>query len=263
MSQTFGQNFANFYDLFYQSKDYEKECCFIENMISPFLPANKKTSPKKEIKILDVACGTGGHTHVLAKKGYNVTGSDLSQDMVSNAIAKAKRDSLPIRYFGNVPMQSISFAEKFDVIICMFAAIDYLTEKKDLHSFLRKASEHLNSNGLLLFDFYNGIEAVKHYDPYRVKDFDKGSQSIIRISRTTPNFLKSRLEIEFETIYIEEKNVVFRDKEMHFMRFYLPLDMKDIIDEMGFDVVKLCPFMEPDKDIRATDWNLSLLARKK
>ncbi len=263
MSLTFGQKFASFYDLFYQSKDYEKECQFIESIITPFLPSSKKDAKKSDIKFLDVACGTGGHTQILARKGYNVTGSDLSPDMITFAKAKAQKEGLQIKYVGSLPMQAISFPEKFDVLICMFAAIDYLVEKKDLHSFLHRAFEHLSPNGLLLFDFYNGIEAVRHFDPCRVKEFTQDNKKIIRISRTTQSFLKSRLDIEFESILIEGNHVIFREKETHPMRFYLPLDMRDLVEESGFDVVKFCPFMEPDKDICVSDWNLSLLARKR
>ena len=253
------EEYASYYDLIYRDKDYAGECDFIEGLINPFL----RNREKESIKILDVACGTGNHTNILSARGYQVFGSDLSDRMIQLAGQKAEKADLSVKYYPSGAMQNIDFEEKFDLIICMFAAIDYLTEKNDLMQFLKKARQHLLPDGLLLFDFYNGIEALRHYDPYRVKEYVDGQRSLIRISRTSANLLENILEIEFELLGFNKNQLEYRGKELHKMRYHLPLDMKDYVKEAGMEVIKMCPFMETEQKISASDWNITILAQKK
>ena len=82
MSDGIFQDQGNFYDLFYESKDYEDECNFVEAAFGRFAAGTVKT-------VLDLGCGTGGHVLPLAARGYEMTGVDLSQTMLDQARRKA------------------------------------------------------------------------------------------------------------------------------------------------------------------------------
>ena len=83
-------NYAQYYDLLNQQKDYKKEVDYIISLIDKYTPETKN--------ILDLGSGTGLHAIHLAKKGYNIHGVDQSQDMVSIANERLNSDSISKNY---------------------------------------------------------------------------------------------------------------------------------------------------------------------
>ena len=82
MRKVFG-TYGEYYDIFYDDKDYEQECDFVQKIFKKY-----SSSPVKSI--LDAGCGTGGHSIPLALRGYEVTGIDASPVMIKKARQKAK-----------------------------------------------------------------------------------------------------------------------------------------------------------------------------
>ena len=77
------QDYAQYYDVIYQKKSYQRECNFILNLASLYGAKNVKT-------ILDLGCGTGNHLLPFLKKGYDASGVDCSREMLSLAREKIK-----------------------------------------------------------------------------------------------------------------------------------------------------------------------------
>ncbi len=90
----FGKEYSTAYDSLYHDKDYEKECEFIEDVLS-------KSSIKVR-RILDLGCGTGGHALLLAKKGYAVVGVDRSAEMLEFARQRAKDEGLSVEFIQGI-----------------------------------------------------------------------------------------------------------------------------------------------------------------
>lgn len=79
----------------------------------------------KGLEILDVACGEGYNTRILAHKGAKVTGIDLSRKMVEYAKSKEKIDRLGIRYYVSDSAELSRFpAKRFDLVTCFMALMD-------------------------------------------------------------------------------------------------------------------------------------------
>ena len=76
-SNFFKKDYSLLYDLIYSKKDYKAETNLISELIKKFLSS--------KVNILDIGCGTGQHTLELLKKGYKVTGVDLSNEMLKIA----------------------------------------------------------------------------------------------------------------------------------------------------------------------------------
>ena len=87
MTTPFGPVYAEHYDLFYQHKDYEAECSFLEAVFQRFAGQPVRS-------ILDLGCGTGGHALRLAQRGYVVTGVDRSAAMLAEARQEAERSGI-------------------------------------------------------------------------------------------------------------------------------------------------------------------------
>jgi ubiquinone/menaquinone biosynthesis C-methylase UbiE len=91
---------------------------FTENTVSEvdFLLEELRIKPGGSV--LDVGCGTGRHSIELAKRGYTVTGLDLSAEMLAKAAAKAEAENVKVEWVHSDATQ-FAFPEKFDAAICL------------------------------------------------------------------------------------------------------------------------------------------------
>src|SRR4029077_21195723 len=105
----------------------------------------RRHKPKAKT-LLELACGTGAILKILAKS-YDVAGLDLSPQMLSLA-----RKKLPHVRFYRKNMARFELATKFDVIICVFDAINHVLKFADWQRTFRNAARHLEEDGVFLFD---------------------------------------------------------------------------------------------------------------
>ncbi len=102
--------------------------------------------------VLDLACGTGSQAFYLAKRGYEVTGADISLDLVRIASSKARKEKMRMKMLHG-DMRDIKVGS-FDAIITIFNAVGFLT-KKGFEKAMRNIHSNLNNNGLYVFDIFN------------------------------------------------------------------------------------------------------------
>ena len=109
--------YAQFYDRIYADKDYAAECSFVQRILTANgVPAGAR--------ILDLGCGTGGHVIPLMKAGCDVTGVDVSGEMIAIAKAKAAEEGLdPELIVGDA--RTLDMGRRFDAVISMFAVVGY------------------------------------------------------------------------------------------------------------------------------------------
>lgn len=134
---------AAYYDRIMEDIDYEAWCDFYEKCF-----AKNGIQPKK---VLDLACGTGSITVPLAKRGYALTGLDLSSEMLALAQSKSDEAKTKIR-FSEQNIASFYAGKDFDAIICSFDGVNYLTSQKDAEACFACVSETLSDDGLFIFD---------------------------------------------------------------------------------------------------------------
>ena len=132
--------FAQYYDLFYRNKNYDKEVNFLVKIIG-----NRKS-------ILDVGCGTGIHMKLLADRGYVVSGMDKSLEMLSIA-----RERLGDGYhLYNDDILNFKSSSSYDAIISMFAVFNHLNGIDEFEKGIRHFYEYLNDGGIMVIDLHNG-----------------------------------------------------------------------------------------------------------
>ncbi len=103
--------------------------------------------------VLDLACGTGSLSVLLAQAGYRVLGADLSSDMLMEAYDKAlelPEEQRP--FFICQPMQELELPEPVDCVVCCLDSLNYLTEPADCEQTMRRVYEALAPGGAFLFD---------------------------------------------------------------------------------------------------------------
>lgn len=255
----FGKKYAEIYNLLYTAKEYQAECDFLEEIFKRFSEKKPAGRPVLPFLVLDTACGTGNHAIELAKRGYTVTGIDASKYMIGIAREKAKRKRVDVD-FRVADMQNFHLDEKFDATIVMFSGMDYVLGDKDVDKTLSNINSHLKENGILIFDFWNGHAVLERYEPTRVKTVENGNRKVIRTSNTKLGEL-GFCEVSFDFQVIENGKIVDQFSEKHDIRYYFPTEMRIYLEENGFDVLKMCPFMDMDGKIDDDVWNVSVIAR--
>ncbi len=131
------KQFAKYYDMFYQKKDYQKEVEFLSNFI------------KNQDDVIDIGCGTGIHASLLTQKGANVDGLDLNKEMLDIAKTRLKTNL----YLQNILELQIN--KKYNVIISMFAVLNHLKNKKELEKCFANFQKILKPNGKIIIDLHN------------------------------------------------------------------------------------------------------------
>jgi len=128
------------------------ECDFIE----------KELYFNKSIKILDVGCGTGRHSIELSKRGYSVTGVDLSESQLAYAREKAKSNNLNIDFLQH-DARNLPFDNQFDAVIMLCEGGFPLMETDEMNfEILKSVTKSLNARAKFIFTTLNGLFPLYH-----------------------------------------------------------------------------------------------------
>ncbi len=243
--------YANYYDLLYHDKDYNKECNFIEAVF-------KKYTQKPIVTILDVGCGTGGHALSLAERGYHVTGIDLSPTMID--LAKAKQSSSRLD-FHTMDIRNLDLGKKFDACIGMFAVMDYITEDNSIHTALTNIRRHLNHSSLFIFDFWNGLAVLRILPATRVRVIENNGIKLVRIAQPELDAFNHICRVKYHLIVTQDNKLIDEIEETHDIRFYFPQEIIHYLADANFKVLEICPFPELGGNVNENVWNIAAIAR--
>jgi 2-polyprenyl-3-methyl-5-hydroxy-6-metoxy-1,4-benzoquinol methylase len=253
MKKWYEKLFEN-YALKYDSESFTSgtagECDFIE----------KEINFGKGIRVLDIGCGTGRHSVELAKRGYSITGVDLSESMLARAREKAAAKNLQID-FRQGDARSLDFNQEFDLVIMLCEGGFPLMETDEMNfSILKSASNALKENGKLIFTTLNGLFPLYH----SVKDF---LESVAKEDQATYH------ENHFDLITFRDTNITKltddSGKEIELEcneRYYVPSEITWLLKSLGFATVdfygaKLGAFSRNEK-LTTDDFEMLVIACK-
>ena len=100
---------------------------------------------------VDLACGTGSVTAILAKKGLDVIGVDMSEEMLTEAISKVMDMEQPPRFVCQ-KLQELRLPRAVDLAVCALDSLDYITNPADCAEAIRRTYKALNPGGVFIFD---------------------------------------------------------------------------------------------------------------
>lgn len=191
--------YARYYDILYRDKDYAKESEYVASFIRKHHPAAKR--------ILELGCGTGGHSFHLAAMGYSVHGVDLSNDMLNRA--KLRKDTLPKEIASRLSFElgdvrTIRSGETFDAVISLFHVMSYQITNDDLSQAFQTAFEHLSPGGTFLFDFWHGPAVLSEKPEIRVKRLEDEQIDVTRIAEPVLEINGSTVDVNY-TLFIKDK----------------------------------------------------------
>lgn len=102
-------------------------------------------------KICELACGTGTMATELALRGFEVTASDISNEMLTEAEFKSRQAGANVRFF-LADMRNFSLYSKADAMICLLDSMNYLAKPADFSDTLESVYDNLESGGIFIFD---------------------------------------------------------------------------------------------------------------
>ncbi|NLE13549.1 MAG: class I SAM-dependent methyltransferase [Clostridiales bacterium] len=189
-----------------------------------------------EVKtILDLACGTGRITAGLSALGYEMTGLDLSEDMLTEADARLNAGGHRV-LLTRQDMRDFSLASPVDACVCCFDSINYLTKPSDVADCFARVYEALNSGGLFIFDVNT---LLKYETVYALHDFipeaEDGTLCAWR-SDYNPNTRLCRFHLSiFEPC--GDTGLWTRSDEVQKERAYTDRQLNGMLKPAGFEIL--------------------------
>jgi len=224
------------------------ECDFIE----------KEIDFNKSLKIIDIGCGTGRHSIELAKRGYKVTGIDLSESLLERA--KAKAQNLQID-FQKHDARNLPFKNEFDLAIMLCEGAFPLMETDEMnYEILRNATNSLKAAGKLIFTTLNGLFPLFHsVEEYCASTTEEGNATY---SKTTFDLMTFR---DFNITTVEDDFGNKKELECN-ERYYVPSEITWLLKSLEYKKIdiygaKLGAFSRNDK-LTTEDFEMLVIAEK-
>lgn len=258
------KKYATVYDLLYKDKDYTKEADHIADIL-------KKFGDGKIKKVLNLGCGTGRHDHILAKMGYEMTGVDMSGEMVE--IANLTPGPSPKREGGKEPLsfrrgkegevepcffvgdiRTIDLNRKFDAVISMFHVMSYQNKDSDVEAVFGNAFRHLTAGGIFLFDCWYGPAVLNERPGKRVKNVENDELVVTRYAVPVLHEDTHVVDVNYEINVIEKKSGHQETfTETHNMRYFSVPELEKFAVNAGFEMISH----------EINGWNLEITVRKR
>ncbi|MES2418726.1 MAG: class I SAM-dependent methyltransferase [Bacteroidota bacterium] len=153
-------NSPYYHILYSQRNDAEAE--FLIDNLSAYL------TPKPNSRILDIACGRGRHSIYLNKKGYDVTGIDLSEQSIKYAQQFEQRNL----HFYVHDMRKLAYINYFDIALNLFTSFGYFETEKEHVNALKSFRKGLKSDGTFVLDYFNTEKIIKNLTSQETKTIE-------------------------------------------------------------------------------------------
>ncbi|MDO9044779.1 MAG: class I SAM-dependent methyltransferase [Methanobacteriaceae archaeon] len=235
MKQWYQELFSNYAEKYeYESFVHgtQGEVDFIEKEID----YNKKT------KILDIGCGTGRHAIELCKRGYSVTGVDLSDSMLKKAAENAHNEGLDIDFI-NADARNLPFENEFDLVIMICEGAFPLMETDEMNfEILKNAAKASKSDGKLIFTTLNGLYPLFN----SVKDFINSNSTTQTNNNNTFDLMTFRDRYQLEVEDDNGQKLALECDE----RYYVPSEIVWLLKSLNFTKIDImaCKLGEFSRD---------------
>jgi SAM-dependent methyltransferase len=247
--EVFDETYAGAYDTLYAEKDYEAECDLLEKAFTRYGEGTTHS-------VLDLGCGTGNHALRLTRRGYNVTGVDLSKPMLTRAREKAAADSLRVQWIEG-DAASVRIGGLFDAVLLMFAVLSYQLSTEAVRGTLENARRHLRPGGLLLLDAWHGPGVLVDPPQPRTKAVETPRGRLVRRAEPSVDVRRHRCTVRYELSLDGAVTAV----ETHAVRFFFPLELELLLELAGLEPLALAPFGTVAGPLDERTWSLFAVAR--
>jgi SAM-dependent methyltransferase len=239
-----------YYDLLYAEKDYAGEAGYVTKIIATLKPGAKE--------IVELGCGTGNYSEHFCTRGFKVTGIEQSAGMVDVAQSKSIEGFLPLVE----SIATFNLPKKFDVAVSLFHVISYLTTNADIVSCFKQVSNHLNKDGIFIFDVWYTPAVYSQKPETRIKRVENEDIKITRIAESTLLYQQNTVNVNYEIIILSKAdNQSQLLKESHLMRHFSTPEIKLFAELAGFTMIQSEEFLTANEP-GASTWGVCYVLQK-
>lgn len=230
-------DFAYVYDTFMDETPYEDWCRFLldiierEGISKPERSADALQSEKN--LVLDLGCGTGTLTELLAQAGYDMIGVDCSADMLELAMEKRQRSGHEILYLQQ-DMRELELYSTVGTVISVCDSLNYLLSEEELHTVFSLVENYLFPGGLFIFDFNTVYKYEEVIGDTTIAE-NREECSFIWENYYHPGGQINEYEV---TVFVREQDGRYRKfAETHYQRGYTVEQMERLVKAAGLGIV--------------------------
>ncbi|MGC9365112.1 MAG: class I SAM-dependent methyltransferase [Fidelibacterota bacterium] len=209
--------------------------------------------------ILDIGCGTGRHAIELARRGYSVTGIDLSESQLAKAQAKAQAANVAVTFLRR-DARDFHFDELFDAVIMLCEGAFSLMETDEMnYQILANAEKALKPGGTLIFSCLNVLFPLYH----SLKDFiNRNTENELESAKNSFDLMTFR---DYSTLTIVDDKGI--KKTLHCNeRYYAPSEITWLLKSLNFRNITIfgCDTgdFRRDKPLTTDDYEMLVTAQK-
>ena len=242
-------SFASVYDTFMDNVPYEEWGGYIHGLLLKY--------GAEDGIVLDLGCGTGTMTEILAGFGYDMNGVDNSEDMLELAMEKRLRSGRDILYL----LQDMREFELYGTVAAIVSCCDslnYILEEEDLLQVFRLVNNYLDPGGVFLFDMNTEYK-------YR----EVLGENTIAENREEASFIwenyyqeSSRINEYAVTLFVREPDGRYnKQEEFHYQRAWSPQEVEELLRAAGLELVAVYEAFTKDEPGSRTE-RLQFVARE-
>ena len=219
-------SFASVYDTFMDNIPYKEWAEYLVDLLKEY--------GIDDGLVLDLGCGTGNMTEILASAGYDMIGVDNAEEMLEIAMEKREKSGHDILYLLQ-DMREFELYGTVKAIVSICDSINYITEEEELLEVFRLANNYLDPKGIIIFDF-NTV--------YKYREV-LGNQTIAE-DREECSFIWDNYYYEDEQINEYELSLFIKEQdsdlyrkyqEMHYQKAYDLATMKEAVEQSGLEYI--------------------------
>ncbi len=214
----------------------------------------------KTLKILDVGCGTGRHSVELSKRGYKMTGVDLSDSQLKRAREKAKAADVIVD-FQKQDARELPFNNEFDVAIMICEGGFPLMETDEMNfDILKNVTKSLKTNSKFIFTTLNGLFPLCH----SIEEFCDSTTGEGNATYHNNTFDLMTFRDHNITEFVDDAGIKKTIKGNE--RYYIPSEISWLLKSLGYTRIeifgaKLGAFSRNDR-LTTEDFEMLVIAEK-